>query len=341
MKVDFSKPGMILFLVAWPILAFASFVAAYEESLVITTIVDFTNDANVYLSTMIELTACTTITNFNQYNLTLYYSGGAIRTYTGGNLANIAPGDRIYLTNNGQFNSYFGTQPLNLFSAGSAISAGGNGVYQLQRQGVAVDNYGVVGVDDTGGPADFKNGWVGRHSGTKPSPTFQLADWSVHQGAIGTSSTNDGANPKVQYGTYSCALLPSTPAPVVPPETPSPSRPPTLRPTLAKRIRVTPPPTKAPTGLSPEPPTTPPVLSTPSPTTSTPSSIPTEKPHNPHRHACPSGDNVHYTVKLSGRHHACQLPSCIDGNTSNGGTPSIIGTPFAIEGCGCGCIMSR
>ncbi len=87
-------------------------------------------------------------------------------------------GDVIYLTSNlADFQVYFG------FAAnavgGQATNINGDDAIELFMDEVVVDRYGDPNVDGSATPWDYVDGWAARKPGAAPTPTFDIADWTL------------------------------------------------------------------------------------------------------------------------------------------------------------------
>ncbi|WP_405611301.1 T9SS type A sorting domain-containing protein [Polaribacter sp. Asnod1-A03] len=92
----------------------------------------------------------------------------------------IDAGTFIYLAATGDgssegFVQYLGVTPQ--YFSGD-ININGDDAVVLYENAVAIDVFGVVGVDGSGEDWDHLDGWAYRSSGALPSTTFNVSDWS-------------------------------------------------------------------------------------------------------------------------------------------------------------------
>lgn len=100
------------------------------------------------------------------------------------------------------FTAFMGFAPD--FNAGSVMNVNGDDVMELYQDGVVVDVFGELGVDGTGTPWEYLDGWAYRVNGTGPNTTFTLAEWTFSGiNATDGESTNETAASPWPIGTYS------------------------------------------------------------------------------------------------------------------------------------------
>ncbi|MBI1315369.1 T9SS type A sorting domain-containing protein [bacterium] len=112
-----------------------------------------------------------------------------------------AAGSRIYLASEAPgFTAYFGFAPDYV---SSVMNINGDDVVGLFNQGTLVDVFGTPGVDGTGTPWEYTDGWAYRVSGTGPNPVFTLTEW-IFSGidALDNTVTNAAASNPFPIGTY-------------------------------------------------------------------------------------------------------------------------------------------
>ncbi len=112
-----------------------------------------------------------------------------------------AAGSRIYIASEAPgFTSYFGFAPT---YTSSVVNINGDDVVGLFNQGNLVDVFGTPGVDGTGTPWEYTDGWAYRVSGTGPNPVFTLAEWTFSGiDALDNTLTNAAAANSWPIGTY-------------------------------------------------------------------------------------------------------------------------------------------
>ena len=149
------------------ILAFmlgTSVTALAQSDLVITGVID--GDLPNGLPKAVELYVLNDITDLSIYGLESANNGA---TASGEEFTfpsdSVAAGDFIYVaTETPQFSAFFGFAPN--YTNGAAISINGNDVIVLYKNGVIVDVFGEIGVDGTGQPWEYMDGWAYRVNGT-------------------------------------------------------------------------------------------------------------------------------------------------------------------------------
>ncbi|MEN8703226.1 MAG: T9SS type A sorting domain-containing protein [Polaribacter sp.] len=140
-----------------------------------------------------------------------------VESVTNGNASSDAPeytfpadavtsGTYIYLeavsgSNPTAFNDFFGF--TSTYQNG-VLSVNGDDPIKLYKDGTAVDVFGSVGTDGTGEPWEYQDGWAYRKSGSVPSATFNLSEWTFSgSNALDNESTNATASTPFPNGTYS------------------------------------------------------------------------------------------------------------------------------------------
>ncbi len=124
-------------------------------------------------------------------------------------------GDYIYLTANAgdEFLTFFEFEPDTINVA--ALSVNGDDVIALYQNNEVVDYIGVLQVDGTDEPWEYKDGWAYRNSGSVASTTFMVTDWTYSGvGALNGAATNATASTPWPLGTYSVDLPPPVDATV-------------------------------------------------------------------------------------------------------------------------------
>ncbi len=122
----------------------------------------------------IELYAISAIADLSVYGLESANNGGAAAgpEYTLSGAA--AAGDVLYIASETTgFQSFFGFAPTD---TSGVASINGDDAIVLYENSAIVDVFGEVGVDGTGRPWDYLDGWASRVAGG-PSATFDIAEW--------------------------------------------------------------------------------------------------------------------------------------------------------------------
>ena len=151
----------------------------------------------------VELFALSDISDLGNYGIGIAPNGnasnGADFTFPAGDMA--SAGDHIYVTANGPaFLSFFGFEADYV---SNAISINGDDVIELFENGNLIDAYGDVGVDGTGMPWEYTDGWALRNSNTGPDGGFNANNWSY--GGVNSlegGTNNDTANNPFPIGTF-------------------------------------------------------------------------------------------------------------------------------------------
>lgn len=188
------------------ILAFmlgTSVTALAQSDLVITGVID--GDLPNGLPKAVELYVLNDITDLSIYGLESANNGA---TASGEEFTfpsdSVAAGDFIYVaTETPQFSAFFGFAPN--YTNGAAISINGNDVIVLYKNGVIVDVFGEIGVDGTGQPWEYMDGWAYRVNGTGPDgTTFVLNNWFFSgPNALDGETTNNTSKTPFPIGTFS------------------------------------------------------------------------------------------------------------------------------------------
>ncbi len=146
-------------------------------TLVITGIVD--GDLTGGVPKIVEVFAKTAIPDLSIFSLGIFANGAGTATTTSAFPAgSLAAGEFLYLISSGSltdFNAmYPGETPIVL----SAVNANGDDAYQLLRNLVVVDAFGVVGLDGSGEPWEYTDSFAFRLDGFGPNTTFTLSEWT-------------------------------------------------------------------------------------------------------------------------------------------------------------------
>ena len=118
-------------------------------------------------------------------------------------------GDYIYVASEAtDFAAFFGFAPD--FTSGVA-NINGDDALELFENGSVIDVFGVVGVDGTGEPWEYRDGWAYRSDGaTAPATTFALADWTFSgPDALDGETANGSATTPFPAGTFANVTPPA------------------------------------------------------------------------------------------------------------------------------------
>ena len=154
----------------------------------------------------IELYATSDIADLSIYGVGSANNGGGSDGQEGPVLSGQASqGDYIYVaTEATACNDFFGFAPD---FTGNAPSINGDDVVELLRNDLVVDVFGELGVDGTGQPWEYKDGWASRVDGTGPDGNlFELSNWAFSgPNALDGETTNAGAGLPFPIGVYAAA----------------------------------------------------------------------------------------------------------------------------------------
>lgn len=161
----------------------------------------------------VELYVLEDVADAAGYSLDYYVNNGTVVSNSVPLTGAFTAGDFIYVTpNSAEFNTFFEFLPT--FASGNSIN--GDDPLVLSLNSIAVDSFGVVGVDGTGQPWDYLDGWAYRNDSTGPDgSTFQLANWTfsginaldVAAPDLPTATNLNSANP-FPIGTYTATAIP-------------------------------------------------------------------------------------------------------------------------------------
>ena len=151
----------------------------------------------------IEFYVLTDIPNLNQYRFSNFNNGSTTptSTFTFPNIS-VTAGTRIWVaTEIPNFTAFFGFPP-NYTS--NAINVNGNDAIRLFFGTQILDEFGVVGVDGTGQPWEYTDGWAYRVNNTGPDGSvFTLANWTFSGiDALDNETSNATAAIPFPIGTY-------------------------------------------------------------------------------------------------------------------------------------------
>jgi hypothetical protein len=124
----------------------------------------------------------------------------------------VTAGSYIYVVSDiSGFQAFFGFDPD--FQA-SAASINGDDAIELFQNGAVVDVFGDAGVDGTGQPWEYRDGWAYRNNGLTASQTFTVEGWFFSgPDALDGASTNAGASAPSPLGLLLVAAMGLSPAP--------------------------------------------------------------------------------------------------------------------------------
>ena len=115
----------------------------------------------------------------------------------------VAAGSHLYVSLDADaFAQFFGFPPTFTYIA---MNINGDDVVQLFRDGAVIDRYGELGVDGTGQPWAYQDGWAYRRADTGPDgAAFTLDHWTVSgSNALDGEATNAGASVPFPAQSYS------------------------------------------------------------------------------------------------------------------------------------------
>ncbi len=176
-------------------------------TLIITGVID--GPISGGLPKAVELYATGAIPDLSIYGLGSANNGAASPGEEFGFPAGSASaGQFIYIaTESSGFSTWFGFPPTH--TNGTAPNINGDDVIELFENGNVIDVFGVLGLDGTGEPWEYTDGWAYRNSGTGPDgTTFILGNWSF-SGVTALDddefNTNATATPPMPIGSYAPA----------------------------------------------------------------------------------------------------------------------------------------
>lgn len=167
-------------------------VAAEGEVMMITGVVDGPLTGGV--PKVVELLAVTDIADLSDFGVEAASNGalptGAEFTFPA---ASVSAGEYIHIaTETTGFEAYFGFEPD---YTSQVASINGDDAILLYHQGEVVDTFGEPGVDGTGEPWEYTDGWAKRIADGPDGDTFVLGNWSFSGiDALDGTSTNDAAD---------------------------------------------------------------------------------------------------------------------------------------------------
>jgi uncharacterized protein len=181
----------------------AALAAESHGALIITGIIDGGRTGG--LPKALELYATTNIADLSVYAIDNANNGGAFDGTTIPLSGSATAGSFLYVASEiPGFNAYFGFNPN---FTGSSLNVNGDDVVGLFQSAVLVDVFGVLGLDGTGQPWEYLDGYAYRISGTGPSATFTLSDWTF-SGIDATDAFANTAPPGFAIGTYTATAVP-------------------------------------------------------------------------------------------------------------------------------------
>ncbi|AEE52990.1 T9SS type A sorting domain-containing protein [Haliscomenobacter hydrossis] len=155
----------------------------------------------------IELYVINDIPNLGIYSVKSAFNGSASFTATYTLSGSATAGQYLYLaTESAMFNTFFGFNPT--FVNGSVPNINGDDVIGLFRNADLIDQFGELGVDGSGQPWDYLDGWAYRSSnGYGPDGRFLLDNWSFSGiNALDGEATNATADNPFPIATYKGGL---------------------------------------------------------------------------------------------------------------------------------------
>ncbi len=149
----------------------------------------------------IEFYTLNDVSDASSYSVANANNGGSFATALSFPAKSFTAGDRFHIASEDvNFTTFFGTAPDTVLPV---ALVNGDDVFGLFHQGTLVDVYGDPGVDGTGTPWEYKDGWAYRNDSTGPNPVFTLSEWTFSGvDALDGSTSNTTANPPFPYETY-------------------------------------------------------------------------------------------------------------------------------------------
>ncbi len=201
----FAGPGLALTMMMALLLALPALgpvtVRAQSSDLIISGVIDGPLSGGVPKA--IELYAVNDIADLSAYGLESANNGnpssGPEYTF---DAISASAGDFIYVASETTgFNDFFGFLPN---ATGSVASINGDDAILLFQNGAIVDVFGEVGVDGSGRPWEYTDGWAYRVDATGPDgSTFQLSNWTFSgPNALDGESSNATAATPFAIGSY-------------------------------------------------------------------------------------------------------------------------------------------
>ena len=170
-------------------------------TMVITGIID--GNLSGGLPKGIEFYVKTDIPNLSIYSFSNFNNGSTTptSTFTFPNVS-VTAGTYIWVaTEVPNFIAFFGFAPS---YTSNSINVNGDDAIRLFCSGSIIDVFGEVGVDGTGEPWEYMDGWAYRISNTGPDgATFVLGNWTFSgPNALDPATSNSNAMPPFPIGTY-------------------------------------------------------------------------------------------------------------------------------------------
>lgn len=149
----------------------------------------------------IEFYVINDVADASSYAVANANNGGAFATPFNFPPIALSAGDRFHIANDvAGFTAFFGSAPDTVLSV---ANINGDDVVGLFHQGTLVDVFGQPGVDGTGTPWEYLDGWAYRVDSTGPNATFTLSEWTFSGiNALDNSTSNSNANPAFPFNTY-------------------------------------------------------------------------------------------------------------------------------------------
>lgn len=183
-----------------------------NAALVITGILDGPRTGG--LPKALELFATADIADLSTYTIDNANNGGAFDGMTIGLTGMVTAGSFLYVgSETPGFEAYFGFAPD---FTGTSVNVNGDDVVGLFNNGALVDVFGVLGVDGTGQPWEYLDGWAYRNDNTGPSATFELSQWTfsgvnaldLPAGVDPATATNANSLSPFPIGTFTATAIP-------------------------------------------------------------------------------------------------------------------------------------
>ena len=154
----------------------------------------------------VELVALSDIADLSVYGLESANNGNPASAPEFTLSGAAAAGDSIFVASEATgFTAFFGFAPT--FTS-SVASINGDDAIVLYQNASIIDLFGEVGVDGTGRPWDYLDGWAVRKSLTAPSTVFDASDWTF-SGVDALDGAADNATAATPYPTGAVAPNPT------------------------------------------------------------------------------------------------------------------------------------
>jgi len=175
-------------------IALTASAAPVSSDLIITGVID--GPISGGLPKAIELYVVDDITDLSSYGLGTANNGAASAGVETSLTGSASAGQFLYVSEDStEFSNFFGFAP-DIVAGGGASSFNGDDVVELFMGNSVVDVFGELGVDGTGEPWEYLDGWSYRKDATGPDgSSFVLSSWTFSgANALDGLTSNTGAN---------------------------------------------------------------------------------------------------------------------------------------------------